>query len=92
MSEAKNYAKDKYYEIIFQGYIDEHRMRWFDGLDAVHLPGGETKISGELVDQAALFGVLSRIRDLGLPLLLVRRGDVVLDPSELLIDLNNQKE
>ncbi len=46
---------------------------WFDGLDLVHDEQGNTFLSGTIVDQAALHGVLTKIRDLNLILLSVRR-------------------
>jgi hypothetical protein len=51
-------------------------MRWFEGLEISLDPNGETILSGPVIDQAALHGILNRIRDLGLPLMLVRRSDV----------------
>jgi hypothetical protein len=63
------------YQIYVQGHLDQRRTRWFEGLTVSPLPNGATIISGPIVDQAALYGVLNRIRDLGLPLLLVKRDD-----------------
>ncbi|MCE1252316.1 MAG: hypothetical protein LWX83_02080 [Anaerolineae bacterium] len=64
-----------YYEIVIKGHLDDRRKHLFQGLDLTRLPGGETLLAGELADQAALFGVLIQIRDLGLPLLSLRRRD-----------------
>jgi hypothetical protein len=64
------------YEIRVKGHLDARRMRWFEGLDVRLDPNGETIISGPIIDQAALHGLLNRIRDLGLPLLLVKRTDL----------------
>ena len=63
------------YVIRVKGHLDARRMRWLDGLEVSLHPSGETIISGPIMDQAALHGLLNRIRDLGLPLLLVRRSD-----------------
>lgn len=60
------------YEIRIKGHIDSRRARSFEGLSVTLLPTGETLLRGSLADQATLHGILSRIRDLGLPLLLVR--------------------
>lgn len=66
---------DLHYTIIIQGHLDERWERWFDGMTLTRLAGGATRLTGPVVDQAALHGMLSRIRDLGLPLLLVKRHD-----------------
>jgi hypothetical protein len=63
------------YEIHVQGELDSSRSSWFDGMTIIHLPGGITALVGPVVDQAALFGVLSRIRDLGASLISVQRLD-----------------
>lgn len=67
------------YEIRIKGHLDERRMRWFEGLTVSSCPNGETILHGPIMDQAALHGILNRIRDLGLPLLLVRRTDVEME-------------
>jgi hypothetical protein len=45
----------------------------FEGLEMVQEPGGDTVLTGSVIDQAALHGILNRIRDLGLPLWSVKR-------------------
>ncbi len=60
------------YEIRFGGHLDPAWAEWFDGLALEHLPNGETVLRGELVDQAALYGTLAKLRDLGLALIAVR--------------------
>jgi hypothetical protein len=62
-----------YYEITIQGHLDPHWSEWFDGLRITHEPNGTTTLAGPIVDQAALHGVLIKVRDLGLPLIGVRR-------------------
>src|SRR5579884_838240 len=57
------------YQVRVKGYLDQERSSWFDGLTITHNEHGETILSGILVDQAALYGVLLKIRDLGLSLL-----------------------
>lgn len=61
-----------HYEILVEGVLDDHWSAWFEGL---HVSGdtGTTTIAGPLPDQTALHGLLTKIRDLGLPLLEVRR-------------------
>ncbi len=59
-------------EIRVRGRIDEAWSEWFAGLAISHTEQGETVLTGAVVDQAALYGVLARLRDLGLPLVSVR--------------------
>jgi hypothetical protein len=61
----------RHYEIQVAGHLDLSWSDWFDGLAIAHLPGGHTLLSGELLDQAALHGVLMKVRDLGLPLIAI---------------------
>ena len=63
------------YEIRLTGRLDAHWGAWFDGLTVDHERDGTTVISGPIADQAALHGVLQRVRDLGLPLVSVTRVD-----------------
>ena len=61
------------YRFRVRGHLDDRWSTWLGGL-AIHLQeDGTTLLVGPVVDQAALHGVLNRIRDLGLPLLSVRR-------------------
>jgi hypothetical protein len=61
------------YEIRVKGHLDRRWAGYFEGLTMTWLPDGETMLFGEIVDQAALHSILSRIRDLGLVLVLVKR-------------------
>ncbi len=63
----------QYYQIRVGGHLDQRWSRWFEGLRITLLPEGETLLDGPVADQAALQGILSRIGDLGLVLLLVQR-------------------
>ena len=72
MSEQSS-RKAQVYEIRFRGHLDSSRAQMFNGLEMTQEPSGETVLTGPVLDQAALHGVLSRIRDLGLPLLSVNR-------------------
>jgi hypothetical protein len=63
------------YEIRVKGHIEDSWSSWFAGLSLRREENGETVLCGTVVDQAALYGVLMRIRDLGLPLLSVSRVD-----------------
>ncbi len=60
------------YEIRVKGHLDQRWTRHFEGMTITLLPTGETVLSGEVMDQASLHGHLSRIRDSGLTLLLVK--------------------
>jgi hypothetical protein len=63
-----------HYEMRVQGVLDAHWSTWFDGLRITADADGETTIiSGPIRDQAALHSLLSKIRDLGLPLIAIRR-------------------
>jgi len=64
------------YEIRVQGHLDGRWAGWFDGLCLNHQSDGSTIIQGAVVDQAALHGLLGKVRDLGLPLIaVIRRTD-----------------
>jgi hypothetical protein len=61
------------YEIRVQAHLDHHWSTWFEGLAITHEEGGTTLLRGKLVDEAALHGVLMKVRDLSIPLLSVNR-------------------
>lgn len=61
------------YEIIVQGHLDARWESWFDELSITNAADGTAVLAGEIRDQAALHGVLVKIRDLGLPLIAVQR-------------------
>jgi hypothetical protein len=60
-----------YFEISIYGHLSDQRKRIFEGLRVTQLEDGKTLIAGEIKDQAQLFGILIRIRDMGIPLLSV---------------------
>jgi hypothetical protein len=63
------------YEIRLKGHLDENYADWFEDLIFSHESDGSTILKSENMDQAALHGLLKRIRDLGLPLLSVNQLD-----------------
>jgi hypothetical protein len=60
------------YQIIIKGHLDRRWTEWFAGFTITHQKNGETLLTGPVVDQADLYGLLRKVRDLGLPLLTVR--------------------
>jgi hypothetical protein len=70
------------YEIRVRGVLDRHWSGWFEGLQVSSDVPGQTLIAGPVVDQAALHGLLAKVRDLGLPLLSVQRVSPGPEPEE----------
>ena len=77
MSETHASTEDHYepglYEIRIKGHLDDRWAGWFGGLTITLEDNGDTLLTGPVVDQAALFGLLRKVRDLGMPLLSVNR-------------------
>ena len=67
-------------EIRVKGQIDERWTEWLEGLTITHTAEGETVLLGSVIDQAALYGVIARLRDLGLPLLSVNPTEAGAEP------------
>ena len=68
-----DHVRQEVYQIVVKGHLDREWSEWFDGLTITLVDTGETILSGPIVDQTALHGVLIKIRDLGLPLLSLTR-------------------
>jgi hypothetical protein len=68
-------AEPARYELRVQGVLDPGWSAWFEGLEVTSDQAGQTTITGPVADQAALHSLLVKVRDLGLPLLAVRRLD-----------------
>ena len=66
------------YQIRIKGHLDREWTDWFGGLTITLEDNGETLLTGPVVDQAALHGLLKRVRDLGMPLLSV----ICVDPDQ----------
>ena len=62
-------------KIRVKGQIDEHWSDWFDDLTVTHTDQNETVLTGPIVDQAALHGLLAKLRDLGLPIVSVNLSE-----------------
>ncbi len=63
------------YRIRIKGHLDSRWSEWFDGLTITNEPTGETLLTGPIPDQAALHGILAKVRDLGLTLVSVTPSD-----------------
>jgi hypothetical protein len=72
MADGREFDTERAYRIRVKGILEEKWSDWFDGLTIAPQANGETLLAGPVADQAALHGVLAKIRDLGLPLLSVR--------------------
>jgi len=75
-------SKTIFYEIRVEGHIGSSWSSWFEGLTIRCEENGETVLVGPIKDEAALYGVLMRIRDLSLPLLEVKRVPAGDQPTE----------
>ena len=77
MANERNPKRDPSEPMIYQirvtGHLGREWTDWFDGLSITLQDNGETLLSGPVIDQAALHGLLRKVRDLGLPLLSVMR-------------------
>ena len=72
---AGGYYGPGQYEIRLKGHLDSRWSAWFDGLSIARCGDGTTLIHGPVADQAALYGLLQKTRDLGLPLISVNHAD-----------------
>jgi hypothetical protein len=71
--EKKTSMSQEFYQITVKGHLNPNWADRFEGLTITLEDNGETLLSGPVVDQAALHGLLRKVRDLGLPLLSVTR-------------------
>ena len=79
-------ATPSWYQIQIRGHLDSGWSTWFDGWRITHNADGTTTLSGVAIDQAALYGQIARVRDLGLILLAVTpcepHADATADPKD----------
>ena len=68
MSHTSDSSQPVVYEIRIAGHLPPQWSAWFEGLTVTPEPDGTTLLSGPVVDQAALYGMLSRLREMGLTL------------------------
>jgi hypothetical protein len=71
--QTSNPDKPTHYQIRIKGHLGPQWSDWFDGMSITLKDNGETLISGPVADQAALHGLLKKVRDLGLTLISVNR-------------------
>jgi hypothetical protein len=75
MSETHALTEDhdgpRLYEIRIEGHLNDKWAGWFEGLTLIREDNGDTVLTGPVVDQAALYGLLRKVRDLGMPLISV---------------------
>jgi hypothetical protein len=64
------------YQVRVKGHLDDSWSEWFDGLTISNDENGTTMLTGAITDQAALHGLIAKVRNLGLTLLLVERVEV----------------
>ena len=73
---TSGYREAGWYEIGLKGHLDSRWTAWFDGLSFSNEIDGTATISGPVVDQAALRGLLQKVRDMGVPLIsVIQVGD-----------------
>jgi len=74
------------YQIRIQGHLDNQWSDWFEGLTITLEEGGDTLLTGPVVDQAALHGLLKKVRDLGMPLLSINCKPGQADVSDVKLE------
>ena len=84
MSNRQN-EKVRIYQIRIEGQLGQQWTDWFDGLSITPGEDGTTLLTGPVIDQSALHGLLKKVRDLGAPLVSVNRMETVgsSDPNEI---------
>ena len=75
MTNGRKFDKPGVYQIRVNGVLDQKWSDWFGGFSIIPQASDETLLTGSVADQAALHGLLNKIRDIGLPLLSVNRAE-----------------
>jgi hypothetical protein len=78
MSDESKSSQPQIYQIKIKGHLDSQWTDWFEGMTITLEDNGDTLLTGPVVDQAALHGLLKKVRDLGMPLISVVR----VEPSQ----------
>lgn len=73
MSNGREFDKPQVYQIMVKGHLDSKWSDWFDGLAICPQDDGQTILTGPVIDQPALHGMLAKICNLGLPLIQVQQ-------------------
>jgi hypothetical protein len=73
MSGANQETKPNRYIIQVKNHLDSHWEQWFEGMTITHIDDGVTILSGDVLDQSALYGLLQKLHNLNLSLILVQR-------------------
>ena len=73
MSGANQETKPTRYIIKVKNHLDSSWERWFEGMTITHIDDGVTMLSGDVVDQSALYGLLEKLHNLNLSLILVQK-------------------
>ena len=77
-----NHPQPEIFEIRLQGHLGEEWTSWFEGMAITLTEGGDTVLTGPVVDQAALHGILKKVRDLGLTLISVNPCEMIVETDK----------
>ncbi len=70
---TEDHHEPGHYEIRIMGHLDDRWADWFEGMTITLESNGETRLTGAVIDQSTLHGLLKKVRDLGMPLVSVNR-------------------
>lgn len=73
MSDESKPNQPQVYQIRIKGHLDSQWTDWFEGMTITREDNGDTLLTGPVIDQAALYGLLKKVRDLGMPLVSINR-------------------